>query len=194
MSDFFQYVRFDVVLVVVALVTVLLSAFRNQRNVGRNMVALIVALVVVGLPVVYDYAGLFTKLIENLNAHVFPTIDKYVSTSNTTGFHQLLVLLVVIIAVAILNGIIVGVARLIGVSDRDKYRKYPDYATRHMFIAGAIFGLVKALVFVYLLCIVYAFVVDYSAIDSSKEIIYDFFKSFDPVVKKIKTVIETVGV
>ena len=35
------------------------------------MVALIVALVVVGLPVVYDYAGLFTKLIENLNAHVF---------------------------------------------------------------------------------------------------------------------------
>lgn len=192
MADWLNFVRFDVIFAIIALTIIISSAIGNQRKSCRNMVCLIFALVIVGVPLLFDYANIFTIVIQFIDGSVFPIIDRVIPVGSPLLLHKLLIVIALIVAVVILDLILIGICKLIGGSDKRKYRKYPAYASMHRPFWGVIVGIIKSAVVVYVMYIVLVFVADYVYLDITKEYVVQIAQKFDPIIGMIRAVLDRV--
>lgn len=195
MAEYLGFMRFDVIFAIVAVVTIILSAFRNQRIVFRNFICLVLAVAIVFVPVAMDFSQIGTKIIGIIATKIIPYANQYINVAaigTTAQFNKLLVVALLIVAAAIIYFILVAICALIGGSDKKKAKKKTDYATKHRPIWGIIVGILKAAVYCYVLFILFTYIKDFMALDFSKEIVYKAIQGFDPVLEKIKTVINGV--
>ena len=186
MADWLEFVRFDVIFVLIALSIIISSALRNQRLVARNLVCLIFAVAIVGLPVIFDYANVSTLLVGILDKYALGYAEVIFKVGDPVALRYFLVVVVFIVLVLIVHGILVGLCKLIGGADKKKMRKQSSYVTSHKPVWGIICGIVKSVVVIYLLFIVISFAAEVVNIDLSKDYSIEFLRSIDPVVGKIK--------
>ncbi len=192
MNEWLNFVRFDIIFALIAITIIVTHAFTNQRKSCRNLVCLIFAAAIVGVPLIFDYADIFTKSISFAKTTVFPIIDGFIKVSSPLLLHKMLIVIALICAVYVVEGILILLCKLIGGTDKRKYRKYPAYATPHRPVWGVIVGIIKCAAVVYVLYIILVFVGDYVGLDISKEYVVKVFRMFDPIVGKIKAILDKV--
>lgn len=189
--EFLTSFSLEIVVAVVLILTIVLSAFRNQNKVIRNTICLLFAFAIVGIPLYFNYRNITTIIIGFFNQYIFPyTANGF--QLDTVEFNGLLTMVLIFAGVFILYGILVGLCVLIGGTDKRKYHNRPDYTTPHVPEVGVIFGIIKALVFIYAICIFYCFLTKAFAIDTSNSWLINLFKQFDPIAEKFQSLIEEV--
>ena len=186
MADWLVFVRFDVIFVFIALSIIISSALRNQRLVARNLVCLIFAVAIVGLPIVFDYANVSTLLVGILDKYVLGYAETIIKVGETAAVHNFLVVVIIMLLVLIVHGILVGLCKLIGGADKKKMRKQSSYVTSHRPFWGVVCGIVKSAVVIYLVFILVSFAAEVAGVDLSKDYSIEFLRQIDPVVGKIK--------
>ena len=188
MPEFLTSFSLEFAVVIVMILAIVLSAFRNQRKVLRNTICLVVAFAIVGVPLFFNYLKLVDRLVGLLKEYVFPyTANGF--QIDTVEFNTLLSIIVILAIAFAIYGILVALCVLIGGTDKRKFRNNPEYETTHRYGWGIFFGIIKGLMFAYLLCILYSFVASAFGIDTSSGLLINLFNKFDPIVDKFKTLI-----
>ena len=122
--EFLKLIRLEVIAAIVFVFVVIYCTLRNQKKVWRNLLCLIFAIAIVGVPLYFDLGGIFSKCIAFLNTKIFSAFLGFVKLEATAELLQLCDCVAVFAAIGLVELLLVGICALIGGSDRRKFAKW----------------------------------------------------------------------
>lgn len=176
----------DVVFIGGVILILVTTFLRNQKRQFRNLFCFLLALAAVLCTVGFDLFGVGTMakdLISSLGVLNYLSfipadylVEPYLSLLGL--FVGFLAVIVVYIVIYLLSLILFG-------RERRRYKKYPAYATPWRPISAILVGLVKSVVYVYLVAMVVYVVTanstagDFFGLDVSKGIVYPLLEQYN---------------